>query len=598
VVLRFGGLAQPWLKEAAKRWARARLLGSLSPRSMERYLRELMEFSRWLADRDVASPRDISRELLEDYLLYVRTRPWAQSTRRRRLGALRAFLDEQRDDGLAGMPRTAVLHFAEMPRVALRPPKGLEKDVFEQLIDSQNLALLGSEQHRTLVLLLAHTGLRVSSLVLLRRDALQEGSDGHPYLRFDNVKLSREAVIPIGPALAEQLRRQEEHLSRTYPDGTDWLLPSPPGRGAPGMGKGGRLHIRPGSVNELLHSYVCKADIRDRDGRLATWIHAHAFRHHLGTSLVNDGVPLPVIQKLFDHASITMTAHYAQLHDETLRRAITRWHERVNIRGERIALPLDGPLEEAAWMKERIAREAGAAQRLLRAAAGADLPAPQRLPELRQLPHRQLLPRRPPAAARAHQGAARARRAGRPAAARRAARARRALTDPDPPRPRRDRRRPARVRCGAAAGCRRARRGTPGARLGRWRMNPKRAIALREAAAARSTGAAERARRALIELAREGGMITFALVATRARVSRQFLNSHPELRAEIERQRGQQRPPARLPMGARAGDESIRVRLRVALNENKRLRQEIAALRDELAVAHGRVREFELGTPA
>jgi hypothetical protein len=67
-------------------------------------------------------------------------------------------------------------------------------------------------------------------------------------------------------------------------------------------------------------------------------------------------VPLPVIQKLFDHASITMTAHYAQLHDETLRREITRWHERVNIRGERIALPLDGPLGEAAWMKERIAR--------------------------------------------------------------------------------------------------------------------------------------------------------------------------------------------------------------------------------------------------
>ena len=31
-------------------------------------------------------------------------------------------------------------------------------------------------------------------------------------------------------------------------------------------------------------------------------------------------------------------------------------HERVNIRGERIALPVDGPLEQAAWMKERIAR--------------------------------------------------------------------------------------------------------------------------------------------------------------------------------------------------------------------------------------------------
>ena len=55
-MLRFDRLAQPWLKEAAKRWARARLLASLSPRSMERYLRELMVFNRWLADRDIASP--------------------------------------------------------------------------------------------------------------------------------------------------------------------------------------------------------------------------------------------------------------------------------------------------------------------------------------------------------------------------------------------------------------------------------------------------------------------------------------------------------------------------------------------------------------
>jgi hypothetical protein len=51
-----------------------------------------------------------------------------------------------------------------------------------------------------------------------------------------------------------------------------------------------------------------------------------------------------------------MTGHYARLHDETLKREVLRWHERVNRRGERIALPIDGPLEEAAWMKERIAR--------------------------------------------------------------------------------------------------------------------------------------------------------------------------------------------------------------------------------------------------
>jgi ferredoxin len=44
------------------------------------------------------------------------------------------------------------------------------------------------------------------------------------------------------------------------------------------------------------------------------------------------------------------------MREETVRQAVKRWHERVNIRGERIALPVDGPLGQAAWMKERIAR--------------------------------------------------------------------------------------------------------------------------------------------------------------------------------------------------------------------------------------------------
>jgi hypothetical protein len=127
-------------------------------------------------------------------------------------------------------------------------------------------------------------------------------------------------------------------------------------------------------------------------------------------------------------------------------------------------------------------------------------------------------------------------------------------------------------------------------------VSSARAIALRDAAAARSVGAAERARRALVELDRRGETITFAVVAANASVSRQFLYSHPGLRAEIERLRGPQRAPARLPVRERATDESIRHRLRGALDENKRLREEIAALREELALAHGRVRELELTT--
>ena len=267
---------------------------------------------------------------------------------------MRLLLEEQAEDGLAGLPRGAVIHRAELPRVGYRLPKALGGEIFAQWVDPATLALLDGEQHRTIALLLAFTGLRVSSVVTLARDARELGPDGHPYLRYFNVKAKREAMLPIAAALSDQLERQEALLAERYPEGTKWLLPSPP----PGQrnGKGGAFHISSRAINRIVKRYVKVAGIHAVGGELALGVHPHLFRHHVGTSMVNEKIPLTVIQKVLDHGSIEMTAHYARLHDETVKQEVRRWHERVNIRGERIALPTDGPLEEAAWMKERIAR--------------------------------------------------------------------------------------------------------------------------------------------------------------------------------------------------------------------------------------------------
>ena len=198
------------------------------------------------------------------------------------------------------------------------------------------------------MLVLAFTGFRV---VTLMRKCLELGSDGHPYLRYFNVKAKREAMLPIPPLLAEQLNRQEAFLAERYPD-TEWLLPSRLRRGA----KRGAFHIHPSSVANTIERYVRGAEIRAAEGKLALDVHPHLFRHNVGTTMVNENIPLTVIQDVLDHGSVEMTARYARMRDETIRQAVRRWHERVNIRGERIALPTDGPLEQAAWMKERIAR--------------------------------------------------------------------------------------------------------------------------------------------------------------------------------------------------------------------------------------------------
>jgi len=118
---------------------------------------------------------------------------------------------------------------------------------------------------------------------------------------------------------------------------------------------------------------------------------------------------------------------------------------------------------------------------------------------------------------------------------------------------------------------------------------------LADAAARRTVDAEQRVRKALRELDREGGNVTFASVAARARVSRAFLYQHAALRAEIEALRtAQAATPAPTAVRHRASDASLRVRLRAALDESQRQREEIAGLREELALAHGRVRELEL----
>lgn len=126
-------------------------------------------------------------------------------------------------------------------------------------------------------------------------------------------------------------------------------------------------------------------------------------------------------------------------------------------------------------------------------------------------------------------------------------------------------------------------------------MSAERTQAIRQAAAARSLDAASRVRRAMRELDKHGVEMSFAAVAAAVNVSRQFLYTHAELRAEIEQLRSEQRAaPSRLPVRERASDASVRARLRAALQENQRLREENAQLREELAVAHGHARELEL----
>jgi len=68
-------------------------------------------------------------------------------------------------------------------------------------------------------------------------------------------------------------------------------------------------------LNEL--SYAEK--IVDNKGKVFHF-HSHAFRHTVGTKMINNGVPQHIVQKFLGNESPEMTSRYAHIFDETLKK--------------------------------------------------------------------------------------------------------------------------------------------------------------------------------------------------------------------------------------------------------------------------------------
>lgn len=108
------------------------------------------------------------------------------------------------------------------------------------------------------------------------------------------------------------------------------------------------------------------------------------------------------------------------------------------------------------------------------------------------------------------------------------------------------------------------------------------------AARQRSRATRRRAIAALRTLDNAGTQVSFDAVAREARVSRSWLYGQPDLRAEIERLRSQQRPAARpVPDRQRATDASLRQRLQLATTRIRELETDNKRLRGALAQALG-----------
>ncbi len=315
---------------------------------MQNDLQGLTRLSTFLTD---AVPEDhtltgIDRALLERYLAWLVTQPFGRGAKEDAITAPGTFFQAIRQHGWdQGLPTTAVFFPGDIPPRPPRHTRRVAEHVMAQVEAPANLDRWPTPEGKLITIILIRCGLRATDACTLAFDCLLHDGQSAPYLRYFNNKMRREAAVPIDEDLETEIHAQQQRVSARWPARHPHLFPAPVGNA------GGQNPITYYSYRGMLNSWLASCEIHDEHGRPAH-LTPHQWRHTFACRLINRDVPQEVIRVLLDHESTQMTAHYARITDQTVRR---RWEQatKVNIKGERVGIDPEGLLAQAQWAKTR-----------------------------------------------------------------------------------------------------------------------------------------------------------------------------------------------------------------------------------------------------
>ncbi len=271
---------------------------------MAAYRGDLEAFGAFLRRRRIeasgASRADIGR-----YLGTLRTLGLSARSASRALSAVRGFYGFAaahlgfRDDPTADLVN---------PKTGVSLPKGLGEREVEALLEAPDTKTPLGLRDRAMLELLYASGLRVSEIVGLPRDAADMAAG---ILRVSG-KGGKERLVPFGQSAARWLGR---YLESARP-GLDH-------RRSPFL----FLSARGSAMTrqrfwQLIQAHGHAAGIRAR-------LTPHVLRHAFATHLLEHGADLRALQMMLGHADIATTQIYTQVSRSRLRRVYDEFHPRA-----------------------------------------------------------------------------------------------------------------------------------------------------------------------------------------------------------------------------------------------------------------------------
>jgi integrase/recombinase XerD len=253
-----------------------------SPRTSEAYLgvlrRFLIHYAGLLEDLDVADARA--------HLVYLKGQGRSASTINQAQGAFKFLFTHvlRRPQDMERLP----IH--KRPK---KLPRVLARSQVRDLIRT-----IKHPKYRTFTMLLYSSGLRLNEALQLKPSDIDS-----PRMRIlvREGKGSKDREVPLAHTLLDQLRN---YWCIKRPK--QWLFP----------GTDPAKHMHKGTIQRVIRE-------AGREAGIHKGVSPHVLRHSFATHLLESGTPLPYIQKMLGHGSITTTMVYLKVTAEGLDKIVS-----------------------------------------------------------------------------------------------------------------------------------------------------------------------------------------------------------------------------------------------------------------------------------
>ncbi len=324
-LLNFTSITQPWLRQLAKDFIKYNLTLHGTDDCRQKIV-SLHRFSQFLEkEAPTVQSGQIDRALMVKYIGYLGQTGESAQARHRALVQLRLFLEISAHQLQKPLPRERVIFDEDLPKRPQPLPREIPEEVLSQL--REHLNTLPTTLLRMVVILL-DCGLRIGELCSLSLDCLIRDDKQEWYLRLYQSKKKQEHVIPlVNETVVGAIQAQQQEIRDRWGTQCPYLFPSI---------RSPQLPYKKWYFAHRLNMWAVSHQIVDRTGKLYRF-QSHQFRHTVGMRLINDGVSLDTISRLFNHDSLSMTQRYARKRAAKVREELERVHRRrktVNYQGE------------------------------------------------------------------------------------------------------------------------------------------------------------------------------------------------------------------------------------------------------------------------